>query len=107
MQVHRFAVGRPAVVRRIVVQSRPRARSAGRSQADVLLGALPTTALTDVGCPKVITVYDLRHELLPEQFSARAGGCCDRLSYGIGYRQAAAMICISERTRGDLLRSRP
>jgi glycosyltransferase involved in cell wall biosynthesis len=30
-----------------------------------------------------------------------------RVSYGIGYRQAAGVICISERTRQDLLRSRP
>ena len=89
MQVHdsrRQARG-PATGRRPVRWRR--GRSAGRSERDVLLGALPTTALIDVGCPKVITVYDLRHELLPEQFS---GGrrLLRRLSYGIGYRQAAA-----------------
>jgi glycosyltransferase involved in cell wall biosynthesis len=59
-----------------------------------------------VGCPKVITVHDLRHELMPEQFS-RARRLIRRVSYDIGYRQAAGVICISERTRGDLLRSRP
>jgi glycosyltransferase involved in cell wall biosynthesis len=72
----------------------------------VLLGLLPTTAVTPVGCPKVIEVYDLRHELVPGQFS-RGRRLLRKLSYGIGYRQAAAAICISDRTRKDLLRSRP
>lgn len=106
VQVHRFRVGQPEVVRRIVVQSRAARRVCAEVGADVLLGALPTTAVAPVGCPKVILVYDLRHELVPEQFS---GGrrLLRRLSYGIGYRQAAALICISERTKSDLLRSRP
>ena len=30
-----------------------------------------------------------------------------RISYAIGYRQAASIICISERTRSDLLRLHP
>jgi glycosyltransferase involved in cell wall biosynthesis len=106
MHVHSFAVGRPEVLRRIVVQSRA-ARTVCRAVgADVLLGALPTTAVGRVGCPKVITVYDLRHELLPDQFT-RGRRLLRGVSYGIGYRQAAGIICISERTRADLLRSRP
>jgi glycosyltransferase involved in cell wall biosynthesis len=106
MHVYEFRVGRPQVLRRIVVQSRAARRVCAEVGADVLLGALPTTAVTPVGCPKVIEVYDLRHEILPEQFS-RGRRLLRRLSYGIGYRQAAGMICISERTRADLLRSRP
>jgi glycosyltransferase involved in cell wall biosynthesis len=105
IHVHRFGVGRPEALRRILVQSRA-ARSVCREVgADVMLGLLPTTAVVPVGCPKVITVYDMRHELLPEQFS-RGRRLLRKLSYGIGYRQAAAIICISERTRQDLLRSR-
>lgn len=106
IDVHRFAVGSPEVARRIAVQSRA-ARSVCRSVgADVLLAAIPTTAVVPVGCPKVITVHDLRHELLPEQFT-RGRRLLRKLSYGIAYRQAAGVICISDRTRNDLLRSRP
>ena len=106
MHVHPFQVGAPAMLRRIVVQSRTARKICRAVDADVLLGALPTTAVTGVGCPKVTTVYDLRHELLPEQFS-RGRRLLRKVSYGIGYRQAAGIICISERTRRDLLRSRP
>jgi glycosyltransferase involved in cell wall biosynthesis len=106
VRVHRFRVGRPAFARRIVVQSRAARRVCREVGADVMLGLLPTTAVTPVGCPKAITVYDLRHELVPDQFS-RGRRLLRKLSYGIGYRQADALICISERTKGDLLRSRP
>ena len=106
VQVHRFRVGRPAVLRRVMVQSRAARKVCEEIDADVLLGLLPTTAVTPVGCPKVIMVYDLRHELLPEQFS-RGRRLLRKLSYGVGYRQSAGAICISDRTRKDLLRSRP
>jgi glycosyltransferase involved in cell wall biosynthesis len=106
VDVHRFRVGRPEVARRILVQSRAARRVCRDVGADVLLAAIPTTAVTPVGCPKVITVHDLRHEILPEQFS-RWRRLLRKLSYGIAYRQAAGVICISERTRADLLRSRP
>jgi glycosyltransferase involved in cell wall biosynthesis len=75
-------------------------------EAHALLATTPTTAVVGVGCPKVITVHDLRHELLPEQFS-RGRRLVRTISYGVGYRQASGVICISERTRKDLLRSRP
>ncbi len=106
IRVHRFRVGRPAVLQRIAVQSRAARKVCREVGADVLLGLLPTTAVLPVGCPKVIEVYDLRHELVPGQFS-RGRRLLRKLSYGIGYRQADAAICISERTRRDLLRSRP
>jgi glycosyltransferase involved in cell wall biosynthesis len=106
VHIHRFRVGRPAFARRIVVQSRAARKVCREVDADVMLGLLPTTAVTPIGCPKVMTVYDLRHELVPDQFSL-GRRVLRRLSYGIGYRQAAALICISERTKTDLLRSRP
>jgi glycosyltransferase involved in cell wall biosynthesis len=104
--VHRFQVGRPEVVRRVLVQSRAARRICRAVQADVLLAVTPATAVTRVGCPKVITVHDLRHELAPEQFS-RGRRLLRKLSYEVGYRQAAGVICISDRTRKDLLHSRP
>jgi glycosyltransferase involved in cell wall biosynthesis len=106
VQIHRFRVRRPRFIRRVLVQARAGRRVCREVDADVLLGILPTTALVPVGCPKVITVHDLRHELVPQQFTA-GRRFLRRLSYGIGYRQAAGAICVSERTRKDLLRSRP
>jgi glycosyltransferase involved in cell wall biosynthesis len=106
VDVHRFRVGRPELARRILVQSRAARRVCREVDADVLLAAIPTTAVTSAGCPKVITVHDLRHEILPQQFS-RGRRLLRKLSYGIAYRQAAGVICISERTRMDLLRARP
>jgi glycosyltransferase involved in cell wall biosynthesis len=106
VELHRVRVGRPAVARRILVQSTAARRVCRAVDADVLLAAIPTTAVAPVGCPKVITVHDLRHELVPRQFSP-GRRLLRKLSYGIAYRQAAGVICISERTRADLLRSRP
>jgi glycosyltransferase involved in cell wall biosynthesis len=106
VHIHRFRVGRPELARRIVVQSRAARKVCRAVDADVLLASIPTTAVIPVGCPKVITVHDLRHELAPEQFS-RARRAIRKVSYGIAYRQAAGVICISDRTRADLLRSRP
>ena len=106
VDVRRVRVGRPQVARRVIAQSRAARRVCREVQADVLLGATPATAVVPVGAPKVIEVYDLRHELRPEQFS-RGRRLIRKLSYGIGYRQAAGLICISDRTRSDLLTSRP
>jgi glycosyltransferase involved in cell wall biosynthesis len=106
INVHRFPVGRPEVVRRVLVQSRAARRICRAVEADVFLATVPTTAVTHIGCPKVITVHDMRHERVPEQFS-RGRRLLRKLSYGVGYRQAAGVICVSERTRKDLLRSRP
>ena len=104
--VHRFPVGTDGVMRRVVVQSRAARRVCREVAADVLLGTIPTTAMIPVGCPKVITVHDLRHELRPEQFS-RGRRLLRRASYEVGYREASGLICISERTRRDLLGTHP
>jgi glycosyltransferase involved in cell wall biosynthesis len=106
VEVHRFRVGAPEVARRVLVQSRAARRICRAVGADALLAVVPTTAVVPVGCPKVITVHDLRHELRPEQFS-RGRRLLRKISYGIAYRQAAGLICISERTRTDLLRLHP
>ncbi len=106
VRVHRFPVGRPEAIRRVVVQSRAARKVCRDVEADVLLGTIPTTAAIPVGCPKVITVHDLRHELMPEQFT-RGRRMLRKISYEIGYREASGVICISERTRRDLLRARP
>jgi glycosyltransferase involved in cell wall biosynthesis len=104
--VHEVRIRRPAALTQASTQSIELRRICREVDADVLLAILPTTSVTPVGCPKVITVYDLRHELLPDQFS-RARRLMRKVSYGIGYRQADAIICISQRTRDDLLRLHP
>jgi glycosyltransferase involved in cell wall biosynthesis len=106
VRVHPVPLENPGALRRVIAQSRILPRVCREVNADVLLGILPNTALPPVGCPKVITVYDMRHELLPEQFTWTRR-TRRKISYEPGYRQAAAIICISERTRKDLLRSRP
>jgi glycosyltransferase involved in cell wall biosynthesis len=54
----------------------------------------------------MVIVYDLRYELRPEQFSTSTR-VVRKLSYEIGYSQADALACISERTRHDLLEGHP
>ncbi|WP_273824784.1 glycosyltransferase family 4 protein [Pseudomonas asplenii] len=53
------------------------------------------------GCPKVLTVYDMIHELFPESFAAR-----DKTTElkRLAVERADHVICISESTRLDLMR---
>src|SRR3954462_703462 len=67
VNVHSVDLENPGGGRRTLVQSTTLRRVCREVNADALLGILPNTALLPVGCPKVITVYDMRHELLPEQ----------------------------------------
>jgi glycosyltransferase involved in cell wall biosynthesis len=106
IQAHRLALRRPAAWGSVAAQSLDLPRICREVGADVLLAAMPKTALGPLGVPKVITVQDLRHELLPQQFSP-GRRALRRVSYGAAYRQSRAIACISERTRRDLLRSRP
>lgn len=106
VHVHRVAVGWPEALRRPTVQARELRRLCRETDADVMLAMLPATAPVSVGVPKVITVYDMRHELLPQQFTLFAR-VSRRVAYSVGYRQAASITCISERTRSDLLRLHP
>ena len=77
-----------------------------RLRAEAMLGMSPATTVAPLPCPRAVIVYDLRHERRPEQFATRirmrrwAG-------YRIGYRQADAILCISQRTRDDLLALHP
>jgi glycosyltransferase involved in cell wall biosynthesis len=73
-----------------------------RVRADVMLGVTPATTMAPLPCPRGVIALDIRHELRPEQFSARTR-LQRGVSYRIGYHQADAIMCISERTRDDLL----
>lgn len=74
--------------------------------ADVMLGVSPATTIAPLQCPRVIISHDVRHEMLPHQFTYRAR-LLRGVSYGIGYRRADAIVTVSHRTREDLLRVHP
>jgi glycosyltransferase involved in cell wall biosynthesis len=77
-----------------------------RLGADAFLGITPATTMAPLPCPRAIVALDVRHELRPQQFSA-GRRLLRRVSYGIGYRQADAIVCISQRTYDDLLVTHP
>lgn len=104
--VHRVPFGRSRAWSRIRAQNTALPQLCRRVGADVLFAPLPSTAVLPVPCPRVVLVHDLRHELRPKQFS-RGARLIRLVSYGLAYRQATALVAISERTRNDLLDSRP
>lgn len=73
--------------------------------ADAVLASTPSTSVVPLHAALVVLTHDLRHEVHPEQFS-RSVRLKRHVSYGLAWRQAAAITCVSERTRQDLLRPR-
>lgn len=104
--VHEMAGGGAGYAARVANQTLALPRVCRRIGADVLLGVLPTTTMSPLPCPRVVMVYDLRHELRPRQFS-RTARLLRTVSYDVGFWQADGLACISERTRRDLLRLHP
>lgn len=106
VRVHRVRVGPPLAVRSPLAQAFTLPRLGRALGADVVLCAIPIVPIRPVPLPISIVVHDLRHELLPGQFSTiqRARR---RLAYSAAYARADSTICVSERTRHDLLRLHP
>ncbi len=77
-----------------------------RVRADAMLGVTPATTLGPLPCPRAVIALDLRHEVQPQQFSAKTR-LLRKVSYGLGYRRADAIACISQRTRDDLVAAHP
>ena len=77
-----------------------------RVRADAMLGVTPATTLGPLPCPRAVIALDLRHEVRPEQFSAKTR-LLRKVSYGLGYRRADAIACISQRTHDDLVAAHP
>lgn len=75
-------------------------------QADALLSAVTASAFLGARCPSGAIVYDVRHELRPAQF-ARGRRIARRVLYGWTFRRSDALLCISNRTRQDIIRRRP
>jgi glycosyltransferase involved in cell wall biosynthesis len=75
-------------------------------RADAMLGVTPATTIAPLPCPRALIALDVRHEVHPEQFSLRTR-LLRGAGYGIGFRQADGIACISERTRDDIVRGHP
>ncbi|MDO7867861.1 glycosyltransferase [Nocardioides jiangxiensis] len=82
-------------------------RAARRLGADLFLCGVVAAALAGTGStPRGVILTDLRHELRPEQFSARRRAA-RRASYALSFRLADGIYTISERTRDDVVRLHP
>ncbi len=103
--VHEVDLGERHYLNRLRAQATVIPRLCRAHRADVMLGVLPTTTVNRLPCPRAIITWDLRFELRPQQFSRRTR-LLRAVSWGIGFRQADAIVTISEHTRADLLRSR-
>jgi glycosyltransferase involved in cell wall biosynthesis len=104
--VHPIRLGDWPFVSRLRAQNVTVPRLCRELNADIMLGVVPATTIGPLPCPRAIIALDLRHELRPEQFSTSAR-LIRRASYAMGYHQASAIACISERTRHDLLTAHP
>lgn len=104
--VHPVDLGRRARLARVGTQNVLVPRLCRKLGADAMLSVLAATTIAPLPCPRVVTVLDMRHEVLPHQFS-REARVLRKVSYGLGFRQADAVVSISERTRDDVLRGRP
>jgi glycosyltransferase involved in cell wall biosynthesis len=106
IEVHRVAEGGIRLFSRLWAQSVTLPKVCRRIKPDIVLGLIASTTVAPLPCPRSIIAYDLRHELRPEQFAGHTL-LAKRVSYWLGYRQARAIACISERTRYDLLATHP
>jgi glycosyltransferase involved in cell wall biosynthesis len=81
-------------------------RATKKIDADGLVCILTATAFLGSSCPRAAVLHDLRHELRPEQFSKQQRAV-RWLMFNRTFRSADHLYCITERTRTDLVRSRP
>lgn len=98
---YEVGIGRPAWLGRPWAQTRSVRRLVRRIKPDVVLSTLPSTTLLRPGVPVGVVIYDLRHELRPEQFSIWRR-ILRRISYARGYAVADVFISISHRSLDDL-----
>jgi glycosyltransferase involved in cell wall biosynthesis len=106
VEVVTVPIPRPDVLARPVAVTRALRRATRARRPDAVLALRPATTLLHLDAPLAVVVHDLRHELRPEQFS-RARRAIRWASYGRAYSLAAGFVCISQRTKDDLLRCHP
>lgn len=98
---HDITVRGPQAVARPLAQTRHVTRLVRELRPDVVLATLPSTTVRRLDVPLGVVVYDLRHELRPEQFE-RSRRVLRWASYGRGYATADGFVSISVRTLDDL-----
>lgn len=98
---HPAAVRGPDAIGRPLAQSIQLPQLTRELAPDVVLATLPSTTVRRLHAPTAVVVYDLRHELRPEQFSRRAR-LLRAISYRRGYQIADGFISISQRSLDDL-----
>ncbi|WP_456697810.1 glycosyltransferase [Aeromicrobium sp. P5_D10] len=103
---HEIAVRRPASIGRPLAQTKSLRRLTRQLNSDAVLATLPSTTVLKPGRPMAVVLYDLRHELRPEQFS-RKRRILRRISYSRGYQLADGIISISQRSLDDLHERHP
>jgi glycosyltransferase involved in cell wall biosynthesis len=103
MHRHDAPVGRPDVLTRPLAQTRWVRRLERRLRPDAVLATLPSTTVRRTSAPMATVVYDLRHELRPEQFT-RFRRALRSVSYNRGYAVSDGVIAISQRSLDDLHR---
>ena len=101
-----ISFGRPDVLTRPLAVTHAMHRATRTSHPDAVLALRPATTLRRLGAPLTVVVHDLRHELRPEQFS-RGRRAIRWASYGRSYALADGFVCISQRTKDDLLSLHP
>lgn len=101
---HELTVKGPEILSRPLAQTRILRRLVATVQPDAVLATAPPTTLRRLGVPLGVTVLDLRHEILPHQFS-RGRRLIRKLAYGRTFRIADAFLTISKRTLDDLHRN--
>lgn len=106
VEVERVAPPLPGMAGALWLRSFGVRAAAKRLGADGVVSGVTASAFAGTPCPRGAILYDLRHELRPHQFG-RAKRLARRISYGWTFRTADALFCISHRTAGDLLRTRP
>ena len=80
-------------------------RAAKRLHADAVISGVTASALAGTPCPRWAIVYDVRHELRPNQFSW-SRRVVRRVSYRWTFRRATGLFTISARTRDDIVARR-
>jgi glycosyltransferase involved in cell wall biosynthesis len=81
-------------------------RATREIDADGLVCILTATAFLGSSCPRAAVLHDLRHELRKDQFSTQQRAV-RWVMFNRTFRSADKLYCITERTRTDLVRSRP
>ncbi len=75
-------------------------RVARELRVDAVVSGVPASGLLGTAAPRGVILYDLRHELRPDQFS-RKTRAARRLSWWWSIRRADGVYTISERTLDD------